>query len=358
MGDAMSLFATRNGEAVWSVFVDSSLVKGNAKFVEDLNKDSTARLDLEHVDLLTLFKSEDGGKDLTLAPTFFPSLDIKVGNLIWDNWEFQNVHLETSWTPQGMLVNALSLQGPSLNIKGQGSWLSSWKNKHESNFKFIVNSNNFGHTLSSMGFTDGLSNGQYTATVDWQWPAEPYGFSLALISGSTHFEITEGRVKDVKPGAGGRVLGLLNVFKLHERLMFNFGDIYKEGFAFDSVNGDFDFHNGNAIAKNVELKSSAADIGIIGRVGIVEKDYDLVLLTRPHSSEALFTTGWLVAGPVISSGLLILKKLFGVDEMLRDEYTVTGSWDKPIVKLVKAYNENKGESSTPGPSNEAVDEFQ
>ena len=82
-----------------------------------------------------------------------------------------------------MLVNSLSLQGPSVEIKGQGSWLSSWKNKHESTFKFFVNSDNYGHTLSAMGFTDGLSQGLSKAEVDWQWPAEPYGFSLGSISG-------------------------------------------------------------------------------------------------------------------------------------------------------------------------------
>ena len=36
-------------------------------------------------------------------------------------------------------------------------------------------------------------------------------------------------------------MGLFNVLKLGDRLMLDFGDVYREGFAFDSVIGDFEF---------------------------------------------------------------------------------------------------------------------
>jgi uncharacterized protein YhdP len=133
------------------------------------------------------------------------------------------------------------------------------------------------------------------------------------------------------------------VFKLHERLLSGFGDVYKEGFVFDSVKGDFEFFNGNAVTENIELTAKAADVAITGRIGMVEQDYDLVMQVRPHSTAATFGAGTLVAGPIIGTGLVLLKKIFGVDEMLHDEYTISGSWHNPDVKLISTYNENTEE---------------
>jgi uncharacterized protein YhdP len=349
MKDVVELSAARNKEAMWDFFVDSSLIKGRGEFAEDLNKDSLASLDFEYVNLLMLFQRKDEKSRMLLAPTIFPPMKIEVKDLTWDDWKFKNVHLDTNWYPQGMLIDSLSLQGPSLKIKGQGSWSVSKKNKHESNFKFIVNSDNYGNTLSSMGFTNGLDQGRYSATVDWQWSAEPYRFSLETVKGSTRFEILDGRIKDVKPGAGGRLLGMpLQILKL------DFGDVYKEGFSFDSVSGDFEFYNGNAVTENIEINAAPADIGLVGRIGMVKKDYDLVMQVRPKLSATAFTTGTLVGGPIIGTGLLLIKKLFGLDEMLHDEYSVSGTWEKPEVKLISTHTEKTKEELI----EEENDEFQ
>lgn len=344
MGAIARIFATRNDEALWNFFVESSLFKGRGDFVEDLNKDSTARMDIEYVDIPALFNNKKKEKGMDLKPTVFPSLDVNISTLAWGEWQFKNVHLETAWQPQGMLIKALNLQGPSLDVKGQGSWLNPGTGVHESDFKFLVNSPDLGNTLSSMGLTDSLRQGKHVATFDWHWMAEPYSFSLGKVNGSSHIELEEGQVKGVTPGTGGRLLGLLNVFKLHERLTSGFGDVYKEGFSFDSIKGDFEFNNGKAVTANTVLTAKSADAEILGTIGLVDKDYDLVVLVSPHSTAATAVAGTVVGGPVIGAGLVLLKKLFGVDEMLHEEYTITGPWEKPDVKHISE-NEKAGPGS-------------
>ena len=345
-----TLSAVRADEDIWDFVVDSSLIRGSGIFAEDLNKDSTATLELEYIDLLSLFKSsKKGGDSVALKPTFFPSLNFKTKVLLWDDWTFNDVSLDTSWQPEGMRVNLVSMQGPALKIHGQGSWVTSWQNRQESRFKFFVDSSDLGHTLSEMNLTKNMKGAVQSATVNWYWYAEPYRFSWQTVQGNSHFTMKDGAVKALDPGAGGRIVGLFNVFKLFDRLTLDFKDVSGEGFAFDNIEGDFEFGNGLASSKNIEITASAADMRMQGSIGMVARDYDLVMQVRPHSSEAFFTGGALVGGPVLGAGLVLINKLFGLEKSAYDEYQITGAWDDPQIKQTgKRNNEENNEADGEG----------
>ncbi|MCK5002290.1 MAG: hypothetical protein KAJ92_03475 [Gammaproteobacteria bacterium] len=331
-----SLFATRDDGYIWNFIVDSSLISGNGEFSEDLNKDSTASLDLEYIDLLRLFKStKKGGSSMSFKPTFFPSLKLKSKVLLWNDWEFNNTEFDSSWHSHGMLINSISLKGPSLEVKGRGSWLSSWQHEQESNFKFFVNSSNLGHTMSTLNLSDAMKGCEQSATVDWRWFDEPYRFSWQTVQGSSHFQMKNGAVKELDPGASGRIVGLLNVFKLFDRLTLDFKDVAAEGFAFDLIEGDFDFHDGLASSSNIEVSAAAADMKLTGDIGMVNRDYDLLMQVRPRSSAAAFTGGTIAGGPVLGAGLVLINKLLGLEKSSYDEYKITGSWEEPLVEQIE-----------------------
>ena len=179
-----------------------------------------------------------------------------------------------------------------------------------------------------------MKNCEQAATIDWRWFDEPYRFSWQTVQGSSHFTLKDGEVKALDPGAGGRVVGLFNIFKLADRLTLNFKDVAGEGFAFDTVEGDFEFRDGYASSSNVEVKASAADMKLKGRIGMVDKDYDLIMQVKPHSSAAAFTGGTLAGGPILGASLVLLNKLFGLEKSAYDEYEITGSWNDPRVNKI------------------------
>jgi len=137
------------------------------------------------------------------------------------------------------------------------------------------------------------------------------------------------------PGAGGRIVGLLNVFKLFDRLTLDFSDVSGEGFAFDSVEGDFEFRDGHAFTENIEISAAAANMKLTGKVGTVDRDYDLHVQIRPRSSAAAFTSGTLAGGPVLGAGLVLINKLFGLEKSTYDEYEITGAWDDPQIEQIE-----------------------
>ena len=160
---------------------------------------------------------------------------------------------------------------------------------------------------------------------------------LSRLGGSATIRIDQGQLLTVAPGAG-RVLGLLSVGALPRRLMLDFTDLTDKGFAFDSVKGDFEFRDGNAYTSDLVLKGPAAEIGIVGRTGLVARDYDQTAKVTGHFGGPLAAAGAIAAGPAIGAALLLFSTVFKepLSGIARGYYRITGSWESPKVERIGA----------------------
>lgn len=177
------------------------------------------------------------------------------------------------------------------------------------------------------------------ATLHWRWPGAPYRFNWESLSGNSTIEFEKGVLTDIDPGTGGRFLGLFNLLHLPKRLSLDFKDVYKDGFVFDAIKGTYVFGSGDAITQDTEISASAADLTMMGRIGMADQDYDLVAIVTPQSSVATFAGGALVAGPTIGVGLMLLQEIFGLDLLGQEIYTIVGGWDHPVVKQISSDTE-------------------
>ena len=129
-------------------------------------------------------------------------------------------------------------------------------------------------TLKQLGYVPVIEAKTGQMDFDLSWAGAPSGESLSQAAGHRAVvRSTRARSSGLKPGAG-RVFGLASVAALPRRLALDFSDLTDKGLAFDTVRGDFDLRDGNAYTENVLLKGPAAEIGLIGRVGLKNKDYD------------------------------------------------------------------------------------
>jgi uncharacterized protein YhdP len=191
-----------------------------------------------------------------------------------------------------------------------------------------------GQTLAGLGFQRSLDRCTSEATFDAKWPAEPYRFSWGDIKGKTSFEMKDGEILEVDPGATGRLLGLFNIFKLTNRLAFDFDDVYRKGFSFDSIKGNFEFVNGEGSLKDFDVVAPAADINMFGRIGIVKHDYSLLMRVEPHTGTLTFAGGALLGGVVVGAGLALIEKVFDIGIIGHNVYSITGSWDDPHIEKI------------------------
>jgi len=158
------------------------------------------------------------------------------------------------------------------------------------------------------------------------------------MDGRVHVELEDGQLRNVEPGAAGRVLGLMSVVELPRRLALDFRDVTDEGLAFDSVRGDFEVHDGDAFTKNLLLTGTAVDIGVAGRTGLASQDYDQTVIVSGNPGGPLAVAGALAAGPVVGAGVLVLSQLFKgqLKGLTRAYYRVTGPWAAPVVERISA----------------------
>ena len=156
------------------------------------------------------------------------------------------------------------------------------------------------------------------------------------MDGKLSLLIKNGQLLDVEPGASGRALGLLSFSKLPRRLlMLDFTDLFGKGFGFSRIAGDFVLDSGNAWVDNLVVDGPAAKIDISGRTGLKAQDYDEVVTVTPYLNSSLPLAGALAGGPAVGAAMLVAEQLlegkFGLNEMARKQYTVTGPWAEPVI---------------------------
>jgi uncharacterized protein YhdP len=135
------------------------------------------------------------------------------------------------------------------------------------------------------------------------------------------------------------VLGLASIAALPRRLALDFSDLTDKGLAFDNARGDFDLRGGSAYTDNVLFKGPAAEIGIIGRIGLRAHDYDQTAVVTGNVGSTLpiaGIAGAFAAGPIVGGAVLLFTEVFKqpLKGLARAYYRITGSWDNPTIDRI------------------------
>ena len=323
----------------FDVKIDSPDISGLVQVPYIIDAESPIVFDLKY---LTWGLSKDKSQTQAADPRLLPSLDIKINKFVLDKKLFGQVKIKARDEASGLYIDELILTGPSLNVNGHGSWLfnQSW---HESDFSLKLNAPSVKSAVSLFDVNTSVEEGALDAQIQASWAGPPHWFEMKRLNGNIHLVIKNGRLSEVDPG-GGRIFGLLNIKTVLRRLTLDFNDLLKKGFGFDKIMGNFNIAEGDAYTNDLLLDGPAAKIEIAGRIGLAAEDYDQVITVTPKLSSTLPLLG-LAAGPQVAVGLLLTEKLFRkrINKISVSRYTVTGSWDKPVVQKIKQKPEQKSE---------------
>jgi uncharacterized protein YhdP len=216
-----------------------------------------------------------------------------------------------------------------LTLTGNGDWRSS-DSAETSDFKMRFTAEDLGKMLGALGFAGHVSGGQTLAELNAQWMGSPIEFALAKLNGNLKVWVGGGRFLELEPGAG-RVFGLLSVRELPRRLALDFSDFFKSGMSFSEIAGTFEFKAGDAFTEDLLVRSPAADIQISGRTGLSQKDYEQTAIVNPKMG-VLPVVGAIAGGPAGAAAGLVAQRVFDRENPLGTRYTITGSWEKPLVQ--------------------------
>ncbi len=323
-------------DGAWRVAVEGPAARGLITVPYELRGEAPLILDM---DRLLLGEHADGEPTAEVEetdPTQLPPILIKVRNLEVQKRRFGSLDAVLSRGPDGLVLDHAALHGNSFEATAKGSWIKT-QSGQSSTLNFVFDSTDFQDTLNAWGFQQTLTGKRAHATGALGWPGSLDIGLFARATGNVKLEVEQGQVLGVSPGAG-RVLGLLSIAALPRRLTLDFSDLTDKGFAFDHIRGDFAFNGGNAYTQNLILKGPAAEIGIVGRTGLLARDYDQTAKITGHVSGPLAAAGVLAAGPAIGAALLLFSSVFKepLGGMARGYYRITGGWDKPIIERIGA----------------------
>jgi uncharacterized protein (TIGR02099 family) len=331
------------GERSWRINVGGPNVSGTITIpnAEVSTEPWSLQFDRLQFDVADAEDSAAGGGSAKVPPDAdprgMPPLYFHAKELIWGERQFGDVTATLAKEEEGVALKSLSVTAPTFSVNAEGEWRA--KDAGVSRIKGTLTSTDVQGTLKDLGYADVIQAKSGKMEFDLTWLGAPTTAALAQVVGHVQLSLEKGQVLGLKPGAG-RVLGFTSIAALPRRLALDFSDLTDKGLAFDSVHGDFDLRDGNAYTENVLLKGPAAEIGLIGRVGLKNKDYDqtAVVTGNVGNSLSIPVASTLVCGPVCGAAALLFTQVFKqpLKGLARGYYRITGSWDNPTVERIKS----------------------
>jgi uncharacterized protein YhdP len=270
-----------------------------------------------------------------IDPRSIPAINFHAALLTWGDRQFGDVRATLAKLDDGISLKQLTVTGMGFDANAKGEWRGT--DEGSGRIEGTIVSTDVGDTLKELGFDEVIQAKTGHLDFDMNWVGAPSADSLESGVGELKVALDKGQIVGIKPGAG-RVLGLASLTELRRRLALDFSDLTDKGFAFDTVRGDFEIHDGSAHTDNLLVRGPAAEIGLIGRVGLKNKDYDqTAVVTGSLGSSPLPLAGF-VAGPVVGGVVLLFSQVFKqpLKGLARGYYRITGSWDSPTVERIKS----------------------
>jgi len=320
-------FAVRQGRDQWLIELDSEPIAGHIAVPFDMRSRPQIVADMQRLHL-SFADDGDGGE---IDPRDLPGLLINSADFSVGERSFGRLSANVQTDPLGLRLVSYETVSDHFAIEGSGSWLAGGDGTM-SRFAFNLLSEDVGATLRDLGLQPIVESEGLQVTASVNWPGGPSAHWQQAISGDLSLHMDQGSMINLEPGAG-RMWGLLSFSALPRRLALDFRDVFNRGLVFDEVAGDFVLVDGNAYTDNLLLTGPVADIGVVGRTGLRNEDYQQQAVVTAEPGKVLPTMGFL-ASPGIGAALLLFTQIFKepLKGIGRASYCVSGGWEAPVVE--------------------------
>jgi len=275
-------------------------------------------------------------------PSSIPDLQITSKQFVYDGVDLGQFELQAKRGAESLRVDRLMTASKLIAVQATGEWRATGDSQI-SRFDIEASDGNFEDLLKLFDYQENISGGSLAGKLQASWPGTPLAFSPEKVEGKLELQISNGQLLDVEPGAG-RIFGLLSLRTLQRRLSLDFSDIFKKGFSFDEIKGDFILDGGNAYTSNLQIEGPSARVEISGRIGLADRDYDQLVTIIPSLRSGLSLAGTIAGGPGVGAAMLLAEHLLAkqIEEATRfsqRQYAVTGPWSDPVFTRVKSTGE-------------------
>lgn len=340
--NAFRLTGSADGN-VWKMDLKSREASGRLEW----NGDGAGRIS-GRMAQLAIPESQGGGADAEASrgpAEDLPAIDLAVDHLLLKGKDLGELKLaaenkDKAWNAK------FELKNEDATFEGSGRWRQT-QLASETRLDFKLNARSIEKALLRYGYLDAMKGGSANLSGSLGWNGPPQAVDYPTLSGNLKLEARDGQFKKMDPGVG-RLLGILSLQSLPRRLTLDFRDIFSEGFAFDSIGGQFAVNRGVLDTKDLQIQGPAARILMKGSVNLPQESQNLRVRVQPALGETL-ATGVLLIHPVAGAITWLADKLLKdpLGQIFAYEYAVTGSWADPKVEKVAMGQDAKPGTATP-----------
>ena len=318
--------AARGPDGGWRVDLDGTRLRGSVRLPRDPGGAEPVIADFDRF-VYAPDSAGAGGRSTELDPRTVPALSFSSRHFVLGDRDFGRVGFTIVPSERGLEITELQIRADSFEGVGTGSWTLDGGG-HTTGFALRMHGDDLRRMLETAGFDGGaVAGGTTDITLRGSWPGAPADFAIDRLAGVMHFLSTKGRLTQVEPGLTGHVFGLLTITSLPRRLLLDFGDLFREGIGYDRMEGSFAIENGNAYTDDLYVESDPARFEVVGRTGLVHRDYDQIVTITPKVSSSLPLV------PIWLAQKILDRNLF--DKAFAYQYTIAGTWDEPRMELVR-----------------------
>ena len=325
----------------WLVQLEGELLAGSVFVPYDFTAGRALVLDMQRLTMPGDDSVDPAGRERTSSPDprSLPPISLKAGEFVLGERHFGAIEAEFARTPDGLASERIFARDDSFEIVGNGSWLADPADPlgSRSRLTATLTSTDVVATMNRLNYQPGIVSDDMNLLFDISFSGGPSWDFLRTLDGTVAVRLGSGQLDDVEPGAG-RMFGLMSIVALPRRLSLDFRDVFQKGFGFDSIQGNFRFDDGTAYTCNLSLEGPAADIGIIGRVDLVNRDYAQAAVVNANVGNTLPVVGALAAGPQAAAALFLFSQIFKkpLQDIGQVYYSVSGNWDEPAIESANA----------------------
>ena len=261
-----------------------------------------------------------------------PALDVVVEDFAVGQKRFGRLEVQAHNDGGIWRLDRIDLRNPYGSLSGSGQWQLSAANRTQ--LDFTLESSDVGRLLDRLGYGGTVRAGKAAMKGRIGWNGAPAELDYATLSGDIQVEASKGQFIKVDPGAG-KLLGLISLQGLPRRFSFDFGDVFSEGFAFDSLSGSITVRSGVMHTDRLQISGPSARVVMSGEADLKNETQRLEVSVQPDlgSSAAL---GVAVINPLAGVATLLADKILQgpLSKAFSFDYLVTGRWDDPKVERI------------------------
>jgi len=359
----ISMTVAHPGPGIWRAQVESPQLAGQVEWLPDRSPvaggGAASRL-VARLSRLSVPPSEAqalaeqaSAQMMGSEATSLPALDIVIDRFEWRGLNLGRIEVEAvnrqvpvaggPALPEWRMTR-LRLSNADAQLDATGNWTALGaqsqsgaatpgpRGKPRSAFSFTLDLHNSGALLARLGMPQAVKGGKGTLTGQVNWLGSPLDLDLRSMGGDVKVLINEGQFLKADPGMA-KLLGVLSLQALPRRLVLDFRDLFQQGFAFDSIDGDVKIAQGVATTRNLRMRGVQAIVLMEGQADLVKETQNLHVFVVPEINAGTASLAYAAINPVVGLGTFLAQMLLRkqVSEAATREFWVTGPWADPQV---------------------------